>query len=280
MQVDEESLNYYLENGIMDCIHFLVLKCESNLEFYNVISTAVWSLFTICEIKKSRNESIYEVGLSLIQAGKMMQTLRVIMSEALIESDYVAVFKMLGLFAREKDLALMMALEFKFQEVTVRCLQSCDEQVCTSCSRYISNSLSHLEEVDEVFLNAGLLENISMLHEKQRLKEFKKLKENCTLIMVNLLSSSSQNFTRVIKSPLIGICLQLLTEEQIKPRVSDSSDKPILFNLIDVFRIFYLKADDEHLFNFTKMHSDIIQVVLKCTGIQVDPKQVIMCLII
>ena len=210
----------------------------------------------------------------------MMQTLRVIMSEALIESDYVAVFKMLGLFAREKDLALMMALEFKFQEVTVRCLQSCDEQVCTSCSRYISNSLSHLEEVDEVFLNAGLLENISMLHEKQRLKEFKKLKENCTLIMVNLLSSSSQNFTRVIKSPLIGICLQLLTEEQIKPRVSDSSDKPILFNLIDVFRIFYLKADDEHLFNFTKMHSDIIQVVLKCTGIQVDPKQVIMCLII
>ena len=130
------------------------------------------------------------------------------MESSLIESDYVVVFRLLSFFARDSDSAKEI-VQLKMPKLTLKELSNCDEQVSAACSRYVSNCLSHTEEIDTAFLDAGLIEQIIALHDKKRLFEHKKLRENATLMILNLLSSSSEVFDRVLQSPIMQYCVRL-----------------------------------------------------------------------
>lgn len=186
------------------------------------------------------------------------------------------VFRLLSFFARDCDSAKEI-VQLKLPKVTLKELSSCDEQVSSACSRYVSNCLSHAEEIDTAFLDAGLIEQIISLYEKKRLFEHKKLRENVTLMILNLLSSSQTVFERVLESPVMLYCLRMLGEEQTRPLMQSQT---VIHNLIDVFRHFYLKAPNDLLFHYSKKNPEIICLILKCTSVSEDSKIVIMCLIV
>jgi hypothetical protein len=213
---------------------------------------------------------------SLSQTNKTLKIISQVLESSLIESDYVVVFRLLSYFARDRDSAKEI-VNLKLPKLALKELASCDEQVSAACSRFVSNSLSHSEDIDAAFLEAGLIEQIVSLYEKRKLFEHKKLRENTTLMILNLLSSSSEVFERVIQSPIMQFCVRLLGEEQTRPLMQSQA---VIHNIIDIFRHFYIKAENELLFQFSKKNPDIICLILKCTSVTEDSKIVIMCLII
>ena len=211
-----------------------------------------------------------------MQSGRILRIIRQVIEVDLYETDMIALITILMSLSQSQPCVAEM-IQLNYESVFLKELNNFNPPVAQGAAKILANCLSMDEDIDFAFIKAGILQAFQDLVTKHKLKEFQKLREKVTFIVGNLLCSSLTVFTAVIKSPLIEYCLAQLAEE-FNEKVD--STKQIKVNIIEIFRTFYLRGEEDFLYHFTKQNPGIVTLVLNCTGKAVSPELNIKCLII
>lgn len=259
IQADPSSLDFFLQNGLIEGLGKLGSENYSSESDISLVSTIVWLLYTVFLMTDIQP-----------YCNKYLHLIRKIMKVDLFETDLIAILLVLRTISRDKD-NIQSMMNLGFDAPLLKELKSYNPPVAQMAARIIANCLSVDEEVDIVFVKAGILRDFEELANKQKLKEFPKLREKVAFMIGNLLCSSTSICNMVCNSPIMEWCLAQLAEE---------IDSKIQSTLIDIFKTFYLRGDSDLLFSFTKNHPAIIEVILKFTGTNLSQEANIKSLII
>lgn len=130
-----------------------------------------------------------------------------------------------------------MMMHFGYSPPLVKALLNFSPPVSLEAAKIVENCLSVDEEVDQKFIDAQILEAITTLFEKQRIKENPKLRVKVTFMLGNLLCSTQSIFDEVCKSSLVYKCVALLTEH---------NDSPVRFLYKDAHQFGGIVQDNLH----------------------------------
>ena len=143
---------------------------------------------------------------------RILNILRKLIELDLYETDLIAILTILMNLSQYKQAVLEMVF-LKFEFPLVNELNNFNPPVAQGSAKILANCLSMDEDIDQSFINAGILSTFEELFNKQKLKEYSKLREKVTFMIGNLLCSSNSICTRVYHSSLIISCMKQLAEE-------------------------------------------------------------------
>lgn len=153
-----------------------------------------------------------------------MGIIRDLMNGTLYETDMLAILTILISMSAEKQTVFAL-VQMKYPPVLVRELQSFNPPVGLGAAKILANCLSVDEEVDKEFVNAGIIQAFENLFEKQKIKEYSKLREKVTFMIGNLLCSSPWVFEQVCNSSLINRCVNLLGDDHSPAVILSHTDQ-------------------------------------------------------
>lgn len=262
LQSERKLIQYFLDERILDVLFMLAESLpEKSDSGYNITSTLIWAVYTVSALLH-QNPPLFSQKVCMI--------VQMLITRNNYSTDQKALIKILQEFSRDRSLCQDLFSD-EISHKLVAEMFNTDQTLAIPATITVCNCLSHEDVPEMQFIKAGLLDMIIKLHQHQRLREYRNLRQYITLMLGNLLCSSREIFKAASRPELLRICLELLKDEQ---------DSGILFNLLEYFRVYYLVADNSSLLEFSYANTNVISIILGVTGLEKLPKVNITCLII